>query len=243
MEKNKIFIEKTIEWFTNYLRENNIKNIIIGISGGIDSAVSLSILKKIDDINIFAYFIDIESSKESLDDAKLVAKFLDQKLDVIDLTQTYNFLVNQFNAKTIVQKGNIKSRLRMMFLYDKAHENNGLVVGNSNYDEIYLGYFTKFGDQASDIMLLNNLLKEEIFELAKYLSLPASIIDKKPSADLYQNQTDEVEIGFSYQDLDKYLKEENVPIEVSDKIKKIHSKNLHKQKIILNPNKIKKDCL
>ena len=243
MDKNEKFIKQTINWINGYLIQNNIKSVVIGLSGGIDSAVSLAILKKIKNIQIFAYFINIESNNASLNDAILVANYLNQELEIIDLNNSYLSLIKDFKTSSNIQKGNIKSRMRMMFLYDKAYQNNAIVVGNSNYDEIYLGYCTKFGDQAVDIMLLNNLLKEDIISLAKYLSIPQKIINKKPSADLYKNQFDEDEIGFSYNELDKFLNNQAIPIEIENKIKQMHDKNLHKQKIVLNPNTIKNDSL
>lgn len=230
MEK-KVLEQKdlVIDNIKKYLLKANIQNVVIGLSGGIDSAVALSILtQSIDKNNIFAYFIDIESSPQDYEDAKKIADHLKVNLTYIDLSNSYRILATDFNQNNKNALGNIKSRLRALFLYDQAFNNCALVCGTSNLDELYLGYFTKFGDSANDIALLSSFLKRDIYLLAQYYQLPSCVINKAPSAGLWDNQTDEQEIGLKYQEIDNYLSFKPVSDHVADKIANLHNKNLHK---------------
>lgn len=238
MNKYEKFINQSILWLEKYLKKNNINDIVIGVSGGIDSAVTLSILKKIKKINIHAYFIDIYSSESSLFDATTICNKNKIKLNIIDLSSIYDLFIEKLHTSSLVQKGNIKARIRSIFLYDKAYENKAIVVGNSNYDELFLGYFTKYGDNAVDIMLLNNLLKKDIYELAAYLKIPKSILTKKPSADLYPNQYDESEIGITYESIDNFLLGKKIPTKEKQKIINLNKANIHKCNVIKNPHSL-----
>ncbi len=241
MVKIEQFINNTINDLDVYLKKNNIHDVVIGVSGGVDSAVSLALLSKLPSINIHAYFIDIESSSSSLRDAKTICEQLKVKLNVVSLKESYEVIIKNFDARLINQQTNIKARLRMLFLYNEAFLKHAVVVGNSNFDELYLGYFTKYADNAADIMLLNTLTKTEIYELAKYFNLSQDVINKSPSADLYDNQTDEKEFGFKYHDLDEYLLDPNkVDKILRDKIFSFHEKNLHKTKVLMNQNYLSK---
>lgn len=224
----------------DYLNKNKIENIIIGLSGGLDSALSLSILKDtIKNDNIFAYFIDIHSNKKDLSDAKKIADSLKIKLNIINLSETFNKMIKDFNVKNQNSKNNIKSRLRTLYLYSVANDNNGIVLGNSNYSELFLGYFTKFGDNACDLNLLGNLTKSEVIELSKLQTLPSWLLSKKPSAGLFDGQTDESDFGFSYNELDNFLNKKDKFNTLNDKIKNIHNNNLHKLKIVFPKKKIR----
>lgn len=232
----KTFINDTCEYVNNYLISNNIHDVIIGISGGIDSAVSLAILTQIKNLNIHAYFIDIHSSQSSFEDAQNICNFLNVELNKTSLEKSFEVLVEEFGSTLLVQKTNLKARMRMMFLYHQAMLYHGIVVGNSNADELYLGYYTKFADNAVDMMLLNNLSKKEIIAIAKYFNLPSQIITKAPSADLYEGQTDEQEFGFSYDNLDSFFNTKDMlDKDIKKEIENFHEKNLHKSKVITNP--------
>lgn len=235
------FIEKTIADFKKYIIENKINDIVIGISGGIDSAVSLGILSLVPKINIHAYFIDINSSINNLDDAKKISKLFNIKLEIVKLENIYNDFIKLLNIEDNIRSGNIKSRIRTLFLYDQASKFNGLVIGNLNYDEKFLGYFTKNSDNACDYMFLNNLIKSDIIKLAHLFNIPENIVNKAPSADLYNNQTDEGEFGFKYEDIDKFLASDGkIEKIIENKIIKRHDFNTHKNNIISNRNYIKK---
>lgn len=217
------------KYVKNYLKNNNINNVVIGLSGGIDSSVSLAILNYcLDKKQIFAYFIDIESSKNDLVDAKKICDQFKIKLNYIDLTKSYNKLINSLSIKNNIQKANLKSRLRMLTLYNMAYENKAIVIGNSNLDELFLGYFTKFGDNACDLNLLSGLLKKDIYEYALYYKLPKSIITKKPSSGLIDNICDEDEIGVSYNVVDDFLLGKKINKKYQNLILNMHNKNKHK---------------
>ena len=229
MNKN---LEKIIDFIQTKIDNTNKKNIIIGISGGIDSCLTLAILKLyIKNINIYPYYLPIEFNHD-FDDINLIANFLNIKIPTVDLTHLWYSTINEFNIKNINNQNNLKSKIRNMFLYAQAFELDGLVISNLNYDEYYLGYFTKFGDSNGDLYPLINLLKKEIIELSQYLNLPKQIINKQPSAGLYINQTDEQELGLSYQVIDDYLMYKNIPDSDLKKINQIINKNKHKR--ILN---------
>lgn len=218
---------------------------VIGISGGIDSAVALKML-----INCFgkqkikAYYLPIESNPINKKDVSLISKNLDIKIECIDLTKLFKKAVKTFKIHNKNNCYNLKPKLRFIYLSSLAFENNALIVSCLNYDEYYLGYFTKNGDSLGDVYPLLNFSKSEIYELAQEFKLPAEIINKTPSADLYWGQTDESELGINYHDLDNYLQYQKVPSKVERKIKTWHKINSHKhtlQKFIIPQNNLRKN--
>lgn len=128
--------------------------------------------------------------------------------------------------------GNIKARLRMTTIYAHAQKENYLVLETSNLSEIIIGYFTKWGDGVGDIAPIADLYKSEVYELAKLLKIPKQIIDSSPSADLWENQTDEEELGFTYDQLEKFNKGVEISSKSKEKIVKIINKNKHKLEVI-----------
>ena len=124
---------------------------------------------------------------------------------------------------------NIKPRLRMTTLYYYAQLKKYLVAGTGNKSEFTVGYFTKYGDSGSDLMPLVDFTKKEIYELAKYLGVPDKIIQKPPSAGLFENQTDEDEMGFSYDDLEKFINNEKIDSNIEEKIKRMVKISEHKR--------------
>jgi NAD+ synthase len=182
---------------------------ILGLSGGIDSAVCAALLK-LADVPMCLYFIDVESSEQSAKDAKIIADSLSTPLQTICLDQSFNQLLGDMKLTVSADrlnlvKGNIKARLRMIQQYTMANLHRGLVVGTENKSENIVGYATKHGDAACDVTFINDLTKTEVVYMAELLGIPQCIIDKKPSADLWPDQTDEGELGFTYQELDTFL--------------------------------------
>ncbi len=241
--KHKNEIAKEIK---QYFKTASIKKAVIGISGGIDSAVGLNLLIEIlGKENVIPYFIDVESSKVDYQDAQVVCNQAGIELNYINLTKLYKVAKKTFKQTQTLALANLKSRLRAVFLYDQASTHNALVCGNSNLDELYVGYFTKFGDNACDVSMLCSFIKYEIRELAAYYHVPEQVINKEPTAGLYEGQTDEKELGVSYNEVDAFL----CGLKSSDNAKKIinnlHSKNKHKltYNYIVNKDNKRASCL
>ena len=197
-------VRQIVNWLKDQLKESVTQGFVLGMSGGLDSSVCAALLKKATD-NCLGLILPIESDVRDLDDATALALSLNIKTQYIDLTATYSNLVKLLTEGNRVALGNIKARLRMIVLYYYANLNNYLVCGTGNKTEISLGYFTKHGDGACDILPLGDLYKREVRELARTLDIPHTIIDKIPTAGLWTGQTDEGEIGFTYEEMDTAL--------------------------------------
>jgi NAD+ synthase len=198
-------VQQITHWLTTQLKETKTEGFILGLSGGLDSAVCAALVRKATD-NCLGLILPIESDVKDIDDASTVASQLNMKTQYIDLTAIYHNLVKLMPAGDRLALGNIKARLRMTVLYYHANVLNYLVCGTGNKTEISLGYFTKYGDGACDILPLGDLYKGEVKELARTLNIPKEIIDKVPSAGLWAGQTDEGEIGCTYDDMDEALR-------------------------------------
>jgi NAD+ synthase len=225
-------IHKIVQWLKDELNETKTKGFVLGISGGLDSSVCAALIKKATD-NCLGLILPIESDIKDIDDASEMASVINIKTQYIDLTSVYNSLIKFLPDNNQVALGNIKARLRMVVIYYYANLNNYLVCGTGNKTELSLGYFTKYGDGACDILPLGDLYKFEVREIAKTLGIPEQIIKKVPSADLWQGQTDEGEIGFSYDVIDKTLQEiekNQIKGDVAEKLKSRIEHNEHKRK-------------
>lgn len=207
-----IEIEKITKFIKTVLKDQGFKNVIIGLSGGIDSAVSFSLIQRsIPSQNIFIAHLYYFESQMNLIDPILKGTNIPQKN--IHHTPIKN-AVDEFkkiigltkNSKDYnIRLGNIMARARMIILYDLAKKHNALVCGTENKSEFYLGYFTRFGDEASDFEPIQHLYKTQVYELAKYLNIAQEIIDAPPTAGLWKGQTDEGDFGFSYKEADNVL--------------------------------------
>lgn len=205
---------------------------VIGISCGIDSVLVLDLLcNSIPAKKIKAFFIDIESNEDK-NYFEITSKYFADKglkIEKIDLNDEYQQIIKKFNVTKTNGFGNIKSKLRSMFLYNVALENNGLVVNTLNYSEFFLGHFTKFGDSNGDLFPIIGIDKIDIFEIAKYLHLPVEIIQRKPTTG-FNYEIDESLFGFSYNDLHLYLTDQEIKPTISYNIEKMRMKNAHKQR-------------
>jgi len=178
---------------------------IIGLSGGIDSALSCVLAAEaIGKENVLAVRMPYKaSSQESLDHAQLIIEQFGVQSLTIPITEMADPLITLDPDMSKMRQGNIMARCRMIVLYDQSEAFGGLVIGTSNKTEILLGYSTIFGDSASAINPIGDLYKTQVRQLSRAMGIPDAIVDKAPSADLWTNQTDEDELGFTYEDVDK----------------------------------------
>jgi NAD+ synthase len=180
---------------------------IVGLSGGVDSAVTAFLAAgALGKENVRAVLMPYRtSSRESLSDAQLVLDALGMPSETVDITPMVDPCLGGMGVDDRLRAGNIMARQRMIVLYDVSAREKGLVLGTSNKTEFMLGYGTLFGDMASAINPLGDLYKTQVWQLAAALGVPAGIVEKKPTADLWSGQTDEGELGFSYDEVDRLL--------------------------------------
>jgi NAD+ synthase len=245
---------KLTNFICSKVEEANAKGVVLGLSGGIDSSLVATLCVKAlgNDKVLGVIMPEKNSNPQDKEHAELLANQLGIKYTVSDITD----ILKSFGAGGYIPTkefdkmadGNLKPRIRMCILYYFANKNNLLVAGTSNKSEIYMGYGTKYGDLGSDFLLIGNLFKTEVRELSKYLGVPDEIINKAPSAGLWKGQTDEKELGITYELLDKVLlaieqnkekedisKELTVPIEKIEEILNRIELNKHKSKPIPIP--------
>ncbi|MHA3786351.1 NAD(+) synthase [Mycoplasma sp. Z244C] len=242
------YLEVIKDFLRDYMSKAKAEGFVVGISGGIDSALVYAIAKNVMPERTFGIVMPIgEMLQSDLDHiSKLEQTFFD-KFETVDLSNTFNAIYEAVNASNSLAIANIKPRLRMTTLYAKAQDKNALVLGTDNLDETYIGYFTKYGDGGVDLLPISRLTKGEVRFLAGLLNVPQEIITKAPSAGLWENQTDEAELGFSYAQLDFYLDNlENKELiskvlsqDTIDKIEHKHKISQHKRDAIYKPSEIK----
>jgi len=193
-----------IRFINEEITKTGLKRGICGLSGGIDSAVVAVLAKKALGENFKAFMLPSQySSKSSVEDAKELCEKFDIDYEIISIAP----LLEAYPIEERVRFGNFSARMRMSVLYDKSAELGALVIGTSNKSELMLGYGTLFGDLASALNPIGDLYKTEIFEFARFLGVPDSIINKPPSADLWEGQSDEKELGYSYAQIDPVLED------------------------------------
>lgn len=201
-------VEKLLTGFVgSEVRKVGVSRAVLGLSGGIDSAVSAAVaVRALGASNVLGVFMPYSSSSpESEADARAVASALGIELLVVDITPQVDAYFARFPDASRLRRGNKMARERMTILYDHSAARSALVIGTSNKTELLLGYGTLYGDMASALNPIGDLYKTQIWGFATHLGLPASVIDKAPTADLWSGQTDEHELGFSYHEVDRLL--------------------------------------
>lgn len=193
--------------FKNAFSKTGAENAVIGISGGIDSALSCAVAcTALGKERVKGYFMPYKTSSEhSYTDALKLSEKYGFKLEVVDISSAADAFINLSNNITPLRKGNIMARCRMVILFDKAAEHNGVVAGTSNRTELLLGYGTWYGDTASGINIVGELYKREVYGVSAAAGMVESIMKKAPTADLWPGQTDETELGFTYELIDNIL--------------------------------------
>jgi len=186
------------------MQDAGFSKVVLGVSGGVDSALSAFLsAKALGAENILALRLPYRtSSPESLEHAQLVIDKLGCPSKTIEITEAVDAILAQHTDVTPVRRGNVMARVRMINIYDQSAAFPGLVVGTGNKTETLLGYSTIHGDGAFDFNPLVDLYKAQVRQLAGELGVPEAIINKAPSADLWAGQTDEGELGYSYDDMD-----------------------------------------
>jgi len=247
--------DSVVEIITAFIREKvdeaNARGVVIGISGGIDSATTAYLAARALGRDRVLGLIMPYYQNRDVEDARLVCSSLGIDCREINIKP----IVDSFVAGLGFQPdrrslGNVMARTRMVLLYAHANARNLLVLGTSNRSEFLTGYFTKWGDGASDYAPLINLYKTEVWEVAKLIGVPERIIEKKPTAGLWEGQTDEDELGISYRLLDEILwrlvdllkdKEEiagelGVPIERVEYVENLVKRSEHKRRLPVGPS-------
>lgn len=233
--------ENIIKFIRDYYKKYNLKGVVLGISGGKDSAVVAALFSKaLGSENVVGITLPCHSKEEDAIDAKLISDKYNFELINIDLTSSFdaftneisklgNFTEEELNNSNI----NIKPKMRMSScyyiaaLYSAIKGGTYLVAGTSNKCELYVGYFTKGGDSTYDIGVLNDYTVDEVIKIGEYLEVPHQVLHKVPSDGL-SNKTDEDKLGVKYKDIASVINGENVNEEEKCKIDKLHKNSLHK---------------
>ena len=236
--KHETVVQYLIEWLQEKVSAAGAQGVVLGLSGGIDSAVAAVIAKKAFPEDCMAIMMPCQSPVTDILHSQMLVEQFDIPYRMVEIENAYNVLLPQFEsfikkdgADGKLLRANIKPRLRMITLYYSAQARNYLVLGTSNKSEISIGYATKHGDGAADLQILGDLLKKEVYQIAEYLGIPDVIIQKPPSAGLWPDQTDEAEMGITYEDLDRYLETGIGEPAVINRIQKMVSASEHKRRL------------
>ncbi len=228
--------KKIVFWIKEQVKTSQAKGIVLGLSGGIDSCVVAALAKEaVGKSRVLGLFMPCHSQPQDLRDAKIIARQLGIKTQLVDLTSSYDALLKVLPQAGSLAKANLRPRLRMLTLYYFANKFNYLVSGTGNKSEIMVGYFTKYGDGGVDILPIATLLKRDVRKLAKELRIPGHIIAKPPTAGLWPGQTDEGEMGITYAALDDILqhfsdkKKHVLPKKMVSKVKAMIERSEHKR--------------
>lgn len=228
---NQAKIDEIVSWLKGVYGD---KPAVIAVSGGVDSAVALTLLvQAIGKDKVIPVYLPYDA--QDMADAKKIIEWngLSKNMIEINIVEMVDTAVSKLSIDGGIRKGNVMARMRMICVFDIAKTNGALVCGTENKSEHYLGYFTRFGDSASDVEPITGLYKTEVWEIAKELGLPEIFYTKSPSAGLWEGQTDEGEMGFSYAEADQVLKgdTEGMDKEIVAKVQKMVERNEFKLKV------------
>lgn len=226
---------RLVEWLRAKATEAGAKGVVVGMSGGIDSSVVAVLCKRAFPDNTLALILPCHSIAEDMEHAQLVAREFGIPTETVVLDSVYDALMSVLPSDggqhRKLAEGNLKPRLRMATIYFFANRLSYLVMGSSNRCELSVGYFSKYGDGGVDIIPLGNLVKSQVRDLAQHLGIPQVVIDKPPSAGLWAGQTDEQEMGLTYEQLDAYFTTGKAPDAVRRRIEERIARNAHKRSV------------
>jgi NAD+ synthase len=252
--------ERIAGWMRRCLSSSGARGFVVGLSGGLDSAVVARLAQLAAPGAVIGLLLPIHSDPQDEQDALAVAKHFSLPTTRIDLSSAYDAIAAQGPAvlerlrpqlrlgaepppiaddpRARIPTANIKPRLRMTMLYFVANSLQYLVAGTGNRSELAIGYFTKYGDGGVDLLPLGRLVKSEVRALARELRVPLPIIERTPSAGLWAGQTDEEEIGFSYANLERYLEEgpQGVSPALAMRIERLTRATEHKRQMPAMPD-------
>ncbi len=227
--------DKLVAWIRDKVSTAGCKGVVIGMSGGLDSSVVAVLCHQAFPQSMLGVIMPCHSSPEDEEHALAVASKFSIPTKTVVLDTVFDTLLKVLPDESVdpaasrLAKANLKVRLRMLTLYYFANQLKYMVAGSGNKSELSVGYFTKYGDGGVDILPLGNLVKEEVRELASFLGIPQQIINKPPTAGLWQGQTDEGEFGFSYEELDHYLVTGEASSKLKEKIESMIAASAHKR--------------
>jgi NAD+ synthase len=226
---------KLTAWIKEKVEAAGAKGAVFGMSGGVDSSVIAGLSVRAFPKSCLGLIMPCHSNDEDKKHAEICAKAFSVPTKTVALEgifDSYLKILPDFKAEESFKRlaqANLKARLRMISLYYSANQLNYLVIGSGNRSELTVGYFTKHGDSGVDILPIGNLVKQEVRELARYQGVPQPIIDKPPSAGLWANQTDEGEMGFTYEALDNYILTGKADPAIKKRIDAMNAKSGHKR--------------
>jgi len=227
--------ERLILWIRDKVLAAGCKGVVVGISGGLDSSVLAVLCQRAFPQSMLGVLMPCYSNQEDIEHARTVARKFSIPIKAVVLDTVFDTLLKVLpndrvdpNASRLAE-GNLKARLRMLTLYYFANKLKYMVAGSGNRSELSIGYFTKYGDGGVDILPLGSLVKGQVKELGSFLGIPQEIIDKPPSAGLWQGQTDEGELGFSHDELGHYLITGEASNELRERIESMIATNSHKR--------------
>jgi NAD+ synthase len=206
MKRSNGIAAKIVAWLHDYVAQAGANGYVVGLSGGIDSACTAVLCQRAVGDRVLGVLMPCHSVPDDAEMACLVADTFDLRTVTVDLAPTYDALLAALpTPASSLASANLKPRLRMTTLYTLAQTHGYLVAGTGNKSELAIGYFTKYGDGGVDVEPLGDLYKWQVRQLARELAIPQPIIDRPPSAGLWAGQTDEGEMGISYEELDTVL--------------------------------------
>jgi NAD+ synthase len=226
--------EKLVWWIRDEVLAAGCKGVVLGMSGGLDSSVLAVSCHHAFPQSMLGVIMPCYSSQEDEEHARAVASQFSILTEVVVLDAVFNSLLKVLPGDRVdpsvsrLAESNLKARLRMLILYYFANRLSYVVAGTSNRSELSVGYFTKYGDGGADILPLGNMVKGQVRELAGFLRIPQEIIDKPPSAGLWLGQTDEGELGLSYEELDHYLITGEASSELKQRVESMMAAAKHK---------------